>query len=196
MSAPVRLVVVGQQTHGWDFVEDSFPPDDAVDRLMGHYRDFNLSIGTELKGTPFWVYSHKLNRALNGSGRERCFVWTNLFKVDSWSKNRNAATRPGADVERILRRHFNVLPLELKLLRPQVLVFFTGPNCDDEIQFAFPGVRFAGIAETGERSLARLSHPSLPELTFRTYHPKHLNLKWQDLLPRLLRAIRDDLPRP
>ncbi len=166
--AGVKLMIVGQQTLGWG----EGIPDDAVSApaLMHAYVEFNLA--ERYRSTPFWQAAEQVYHALNPSGPARGFLWSNLVKVDQ------NGGRPSSTVEGAVSR-LGLLPTELGITRPDVVVFFTGPAYDDRIRSSFPGVAFVARS----RSVSQLSHSLLPRLTFRTYHPKYLRLAklWADL---------------
>ncbi len=54
------------------------------------------------------------------------------------------------------------------------MVFMTGPNYDSDLQSAFPGSKLKEIPGEDARFLARVEGNSLPENSFRTYHPNYL----------------------
>ena len=50
---------------------------------------------------------------------------------------------PNPDVEELLAHHFSVLPKEIELAEPHVVVFFTGRTKNDgRLKSAFPGIQF------------------------------------------------------
>ena len=157
--ASTRLMVVGQQTYGWG----DPPYVGSVQLLMAGYASFDL--GNGYRRSPLWMAAHKLHRALNPEGPERAFLWSNLVKVDQKGE------RPTPEVEEMAAR-LGLLQMEIELTKPDVVIFFTGPDYDDRLKATFPSVRFVDAG----RLIHRLEHPHLPTRSFRTYHPKHLRL--------------------
>ena len=153
----VRLMIVGQQTYGWPSIAV------GLDELLRAYEDFDL--GREYTPSPFWQASHEVFRGANPNGPERAFLWTNLVRVDQHGE------RPCAEIEDAVS-DLGLLNLELRLLEPHAVVFFTGPYYDERLRHTFPGVRYRELGPDVER----LEHQDLPCKAFRTYHPRYL---WQ-----------------
>ena len=166
--AQSKLLVVGQQTNGWD--TDHATGGDLVDDLLWLYKDFEM--GANYVRSPFWAGTHELYGRLNIDGPATGFAWTNVLKVDE------ANGRPQPDVVDVLFRSFNLLSEEIRLAQPDVVVFFTGPTYDDFLKRIFGGIIFHETSAASGRLLVRLEYDRsvLPHHTYRTYHPKGLRL--------------------
>jgi len=159
-----RLLVIGQQTNSWynDWVREKRGTE-AIDKLMEIYRDvFRLGL---IVGTTFWQAVRSLERRLGVEAG--AILWSNLNKVD---ENR---ARPSKDIENRILQVFPVLEQEINLAKPDVVVFFTGPEYEQLLTSAFRGADRVG-AGLDLKVLARVRHRSLPAKTFRTYHPNYL----------------------
>jgi len=164
-TAQLKLIVIGQQTNGWENYLGSTTPE----KLMVCYRNFKL--GEKYVKSPFWQASHELQRKLAPSVPAFGFVWSNLFICD---QNK---TTPENDIADKLRE-MSILKDELKILDPDAVVFFTGWNpYDFTIRALFPGVKMIPVDGEDEKILSQLSHPTLPPKSYRTYHPKYLRLR-------------------
>jgi hypothetical protein len=163
------LMIVGQQTNGWDCGTLNSAIS-SVQSLRKSYADFDL--GHECKASPFWQAAHRLFKLLNTAGPERSFLGSNLVKVDQYCR------RPVPELEEQVGA-LMILQREISITRPDVLVFFTGPDYDQRLMRTFRGVQYVSKS----RLLARLQHPQLPTLSFRTYHPNYLrrSRKWNVL---------------
>ena len=163
--ADIKLVVVGKETNGWG--ERSLAgrvSSEAVDILMREYQDFQL--GTHYRGrASFWTPVHELYRRLNPTGPTLGFVALNASVVDQ------DCSTPNADVRSALIRT-GLLPEEIRILEPNVVVFHTGPEYETWLDGWFPGLN-----RVGDAWLARLAATGLPALSFRTYHPMYLNYR-------------------
>jgi len=156
----VRLMVVGQQTHGWGQGNCW-----DVDELMSEYGRFGMG---ERYGKPFLRTSQDLYRRLNPDGAHLAFLWSNLNKVDQKKK------RPEKSVEERIAE-LQLLRKEIQILEPKAVVFFTGPNYDGLLRSIFQDVQLRRLSsEVDERKLSRLEHDSLPTCSYRTYHPHYL----------------------
>ena len=174
--ADCKLLIVGQQTHGWGngSKDGGYGADlgnNPVAALMGSYEDFAL--GRNYTKSPFWVASHRLYKALNPQGEPEGFAWSNLVKVDQ------NQFRPAFEYENIVSK-CELLQAECKILKPDVVVFFTGPDYDTRLLKTFPGLQMSHVVKL---ALSVLEHEALPVRSYRTYHPNHLRLsdQWEIL---------------
>lgn len=71
--APIKLMIIGQETNGWEAVLET--PDNVISS-MKIYEGFNL--GRNYNST-FWQWVHKINHML-GNPDINCFVWNNILK--------------------------------------------------------------------------------------------------------------------
>lgn len=176
-----RLMVVGQQTFGYEGDLGAGLGEDPVAHLLGVYREFDLGGGH--RSSPFWQAAHALHDLLNPQGPMGGFLWSNLIKVDQGNY------RPEPDVEVASRRLFNVLPGEVAILQPDVIVFFTGPGYDGALCRVFNGAKLEACGGHEVEDLARVEHPGLPVRTYRTHHPHTLRMQKQwDLLDAIAQA--------
>lgn len=196
-----KLMIVGQQTNGWENEQKDLRSmclqgdaatavavAVAVEKLMAHYRDFGLAIEPQkenvkrVANSPFWSFSHTLNKELNGENNKKAYVWANLWRMDEWCERANHAIPPNKDLKDMLVHDFNVLVEEIKILAPDLVVFVTGHGNDGDIKRMLgDDMTIDDIIiddETDGKYLARLSVPLFPNVKFlRTYHPKYLRLK-------------------
>lgn len=156
-----RLLIVGQQTKGWTYhVSD-------VEKQIGTYEGFNL--GKKYYSSPFWNITRKLERAIGN--KEYSSAWTNINKFDLNSD------KPYGKYENEIKILDNILINELEIIQPHICVFFTGPSFDNRLRSIFKEVSFNKIESWDKRQLVQLKHPLLPELTFKTHHPKSLRIR-------------------
>ncbi|MFC1865161.1 hypothetical protein ACFLYB_00395 [Chloroflexota bacterium] len=169
-------MVVGQQTYGWGFIKPDAEywgtspwennPKYLIKQLMGVYKDFHL--GEKYFNTPFWRLSHKLYHSINPNGPDYGFLWSNLIRID---QDQNCPEPP---IEELVCNSFPVLPLEINIIKANVVIFFTGPNYDLRLQKTFKRAEYQNISNYKIRKIARISHEDLPFHTYRTYHPNYL----------------------
>lgn len=164
-----KLMIVGQQTNGWDDGKTRVSFIDPT-ALMKLYATFNL--GKKYSATPFWQAAHRLEGAINPAGPPRSFLWSNLVKTDQNGK------RPIPELEEAINT-YQILQTELSITKPDIVLFFTGPDYDERLIATFPSVQI----KPNSHLLSRLIHPQLPVASFRTYHPNYLrrSRKWHVL---------------
>ena len=152
-----KVLIVGQQTNGWGNLYGS------VEDLISTYEEF--SFGKKYHNSPFWRGANLLYDNICPDGPKRGFMWTNIVKADVDGK------RPSRVIEEIVA-HSQLFQEELCILQPEIVVFFTGPNYDERLEVTFPGFRKEPISDFSDRII---SH-RLPDLSYRTYHPKWLQM--------------------
>lgn len=158
-SQPRRLMIVGQQTYGWDDKAAH-----GIDDLLALYERFQF--GKHYRKTPFWNVTTKA-AARHGVDR-LSLAWTNLFRCDE------GGGRPRGEVAKQLLCMCSIVRSEVHILKPNIVLFFTGPNYDRVLDYAFPDRELEVVPEFSVRQLARVVHPELPSMAYRTYHPQYL----------------------
>ena len=161
-----KLMLFGKQTNGWGpdkaFATGFWPSD-----LLETYRRFKFALaGYNL--SPFWDFSHKLHNALNPGVGKFGFIWNNILKID------NGGEKPPGVVAQLSWDPFPVIQKELDVLKPDIVVFATGPTYDDFITQVFPDCNI--VPMKANQRIARIESPNLPQLSFRIDHPKYLRL--------------------
>jgi hypothetical protein len=185
--ADLRVMVFGQETNDW---ENEYHPDKTIERLCGVYDRFFNKGECWSYGGHFWNGLSRLKKTLDEKlpSRQVQYLWNNIIKVGKAYES----GRPPECIYGQERLHFGVIPEEVNILRPNVLLFFTGPNYDDAIRNSFGEVGYAPVPPFDARQLARLSVPAAPtaDFAFRTYHPGYL---FRDNIDRYLDAIAQEI---
>lgn len=159
-TAPVKLMIVGQETNGWF---DADRTAENVTSAIEEYKKFDLGRNYN---TTFWLWAHKINKLL-GNPDTNSFVWNNILK---YGRN-DGKGAPDEVVTALENSKFNVIKEEIAILKPDVCIFLTGPNYDNKIVTKFPDVEMRQFNSYPEREVARLESVSLPMHSYRTYHP-------------------------
>ncbi len=163
--ASTKILFVGKETCGWGTYIDhlNLEPNDAIDDLQNDYIQFRHD--GKWAHTPFWRACKLIHDRLNPDGPKDGYMTSNLIKLD---QNK---TRPSVEVEEIICNHFPLLPYEISILRPDVILFFTGPYYDDRLQKTFTGATLETVNDLPPNLLCRVVHKKLPYHSYRTYHP-------------------------
>jgi hypothetical protein len=162
----VRVVVVGQQPYEWCWkkgknrVEWTDNGGDTVSHLMREYEQWKL--GLAYSKSPFWTATHQIAAAVLGADESvnESVLWTNVYKIDM----RNAPP-PKPICEYLINTQ--ILRTELEIVKPDAVVFFTGPNYDWAIRHSL-NIEFDGA----NRTLSIVDRGGVKWL--RTYHPHYL----------------------
>jgi hypothetical protein len=83
------------------------------------------------------------------------------------------------------RECFPVIPEEIRIIKPNVIVFLTGPNYDNVIGDNFGKVSYSDVPSFTQQRLAKVSIPDV-DFAFRTYHPGYL---WRHNIEEYFHAI-------
>lgn len=158
---PHRLMIIGQETGGWEYNVDD------LRAQMEAYEEFN--VGETYRSSPFWNVTRKVEQAL-GNEPFSC-AWSNISKFDH--NNTRASGKYAASIASV----DHLLREEIAIIKPTVCLFYTGPEFDTRVCAIFPGVAFHEVPGHDERELARLEHPGLPHHSYRAYHPKYMRLR-------------------
>lgn len=184
-SADIRLMVFGQETNNW-FGE--FNPN--MMEVLGLYESYFLSGDWMLdKKRVFW---RGLKPYLDGI-REKfpeknfSFIWNNLSKVGKISKGSSPKYIRDVELE-----YFSVIKAEIEILRPNIILFFTGFKRDEDIKSIFSTARFESISGFPIDELASISSIAGSNV-FRTYHPYAVNSFGKSYVSKLQKTIIEQI---
>lgn len=152
------LLIIGQETYGWGKNVDD------LNKQMQDYEIFN--VGQHYYSSPFWSITRKVEDAV-GNQSYSC-AWTNISKYDV------GGGRAYGEYEIAISKLDSILIDEIKIIQPKICLFFTGPAFDERINNIFSNIEFKEVQDWTPRQLSQLKHPSLPVLSFKTYHPNYL----------------------
>jgi len=180
-SSDVKILFVGQETNGWNGFDR--PKDkDSIDRILHHYETFRLG---EKYNSTFWQSINYINENVN-SGKRLNFLWTNILKL-----GRSGIGRPSDHVSRSELKYLNILGDEIAIVKPDAVVFLSGPNYDPDLKDRIPDIVFENFEELPTRAFAKLKSSCLPLLSFRTYHPNYLRqAKKEAFLDYIINELR------
>jgi hypothetical protein len=197
ITSKTRVLVVGQETLGWEFFkgDSDYGYDwefsdiqgwlqfksahDSVNALVNAYKIFNFSSNNHPLNhrAPFFSAYRKIRKAVDDDDKsfETSVLWTNLIRMSvnecSVFKNKNATPK---QIEKMITASTDVFQDEVKILKPDIVIFFTGPTYDYALNKILYGSAFRNVLDYKERVLAEISHVILPEMAWRTYHPAYL----------------------
>lgn len=186
---PRKVLFVGQETHGWDYLAKQ-PTVDTLQHMyasfdLGKHADYGDSKKPRYLRSPFWNFCrscfHRLNSDSNVERKTNGFLWTNISKFDSNS------TTPHPDLQERNRLGFELLKQELAILQPDVVVFLTGTKYDVWLDELFTLERVP-ILDDGLLNMLHDSSGVLPQLSFQTKHPRTLSMQrsYQPVLNKLV----------
>lgn len=156
-----NLLVFGQQTNGWGSEVDNCD----IEKLLQLYEGF--SFGKKEKSA-FWSFIRKIERTFEIERYK--ITWNNLNKCSG-----RGGKRP-KDIEKRIFEDFPVIPEEVKIICPSLVLFLTGTDFDEHLRRTFQDVEFIPIDDIKIEDLCRVSSKILPYHSYRTYHPQFLRM--------------------
>lgn len=182
-----KIMIFGQETNGWDWLNVPERPNNeeegGVEYLTKLYEYFDLGEGKQRYNTLFWQYFRQLREMFGITSRHE-ILWNNINKFGKAS----GSGRPIADVTRLENKLFNVLREELDVIKPDVCIFLTGPNYDNDLVHKLPDAEFLEIGDYQKREFALVKSKYLPSNSFRTYHPGYGN-RYYDWYQQIMKRI-------
>ena len=163
-----KILIVGQENDGWGFQNEAIlSMYDTLDFLDS--KDYN-----DMR--PFFSFPYNFCKSINNledikDSKKTYFTWVNLRE---FSFNEAPKTSLGKEAQSIIDNEFNILEEEIKIINPDIVLFLTGPNYDNYIKNQLKGVEFKTVENYHIRQFARVEHKSLPDNSFRIYHPRYL----------------------
>lgn len=221
-NADIRVMVFGRETNNWNDQEHrkQFPfctynfslasSDDIVTEIKGRHMegeeeyyglgDIYHGYCYEDTGVRKTIFTRRQNQLIQQlrdrlGNRSVEAIWNNVSKIGCGGREFGKSCRkPTAEIREIEREHFNVVADEVKILKPDVIVFLTGFYADDEIKekFSLTDEAFQPVKEG--LFLDRISIPGV-KYAARTIHPsrqskENLKLHFDALVDDIANTIR------
>jgi uracil-DNA glycosylase len=187
-SADIRLMVFGQETNNWhsDFQGD-------MDKTLSWYSTFLEARRHKGKGS-FWNGVRRFKKELEEEYPDKQveLVWNNVFKI-----GKQKIGKPHKSIREVELKHLNVLQKEIDILKPHLVIFFSGPNYDKQL-FSKLKLQEEHYVDDGyiwrEVAFGKLKN-GVPFA--RTYHPSYLQRSKQttDVFDYLLTILPELLNR-
>jgi hypothetical protein len=97
------------------------------------------------------------------------YIWNNIVKIGKL----NEKGRPSDYIYEIERKYFSVIKDELQIIKPNVILFFTGPYYESKITDNFGQLKYTALSPFSDIQLSKVEL-SGTKFAFRTYHPQYL----------------------
>ena len=156
-----RVMICGQETQGWGNEYDRDPDSATIEALLRIYAGFVNNGGYN---SPYWQFINSLKNSCPNVG----FICNNIVKI-------GRKYGPGCDdtINELTLRYFPVIPEEVSILNPDVILFLTGPRYDWRIKQVFGDFKMYPV--NGLKNMIKISffNTELP-VAYRCYHPRYL----------------------
>lgn len=176
----VKVMICGQETQGWGNEFDACPESATVNAILRLYAGFVNGGGYN---SPYWQFINSLKRACPNIG----FVCNNIVKI-------GRKHGPGCDdrINELTLKYFPVIPEELNILKPDVILFLTGPNYDWRIRKTIGDFKTRQVDHIKKFDEIIFDNSSLPR-AFRCYHPRYLRQSGEerDVLKYMVQFLKN-----
>jgi hypothetical protein len=186
-SADIKIMFFGQETNTW---YNNLPFN--VDELMRKYHDFFDDItnrDAEIRRPFFQMYRSLREIAKIDKTEKSGFVWNNVLKIGK----RDGKGTPSKAIIDMTFKNFDVLQSELNILKPDLLVFFSGPDYDRFIRQSLGNFTIINLENCENRKGCSLKFENNynPAHAIRTYHPGYLRRSglWNEISTELRNAF-------
>jgi hypothetical protein len=166
-ASDIKLMFFGKETNGW---EGQYG--ERINELLDTYQKF-LVDGKDQGHFGNALRDYMKTIQIKYPEKKIDYVWNNILKV---GKAKGKGT-PSSEIIIMQQEYFPVIKFEMEILKPDIIVFFTGPSYDKYIKYEFPDVKFMVIQDVEEKEFCKVDSALLPDKAFRTYHPQHLCFK-------------------
>lgn len=191
VEAKKKIMICGQETQGWgrnDFpiIRDVTPIDlqHLYDGFVNR-EDHNGQLVRPGRPSSYWNFIGEIMSGCPNAG----FVFQNVVKVGKILK-------PGCDnfVYDLLKQKFLVWHEEIKILKPDCIIFLTGYSYDSKIREIVGDFDAEKVAETnGKLDKLIFRNGDIP-IAYRTYHPRYLSFsKLYHPMVKVFKDIINDL---
>ncbi|KJD30985.1 hypothetical protein PW52_16950 [Tamlana sedimentorum] len=185
LESDIKVLFLGQETNDWgnDFSGN-------IEETLEIYDDFyNSNYALDSYGGHFWNGINRFIELMNKKfkGKKVSYIWSNVVKIGASGRDQN---HPEDYIYNIELENFKVLEKELDILKPDVILFVSGPNYDYNIEKNLEGVKFSSFnSNFSTRQLAKIKYKNFKNI-YRTYHPNYL---WRNKINEYFNAIINDI---
>lgn len=184
-----KIMVVGKEANGWDNRGNT-------EQSMALTKEFLL--GSAYR-SPFWNFAHEFECALNGPKdfNQNHVFYSNIFRISNNGNPKQLVSYHFLDLMWEYLDTLQTVKSEVQIVRPDVVLFLTGPYYDGALQYIFGDLETKqALPGYTERKISRLVHPELPPHSYRLYHPdyalRHKELLWNNLINLLKEKIHNN----
>jgi len=179
-TANIRIMIFGKETNGWGpYPEDIDQNGVDINCLMNVYERF-FNEGNCKYNSSFFPVIDEFMKVLRDLFKEKSihYLWNNVIKIGKGSKG-----FPEKMYNELIKDSISrIIPMEINILKPNYIIFFTGPNTyqsgpyDDIIDNIFENPQRKNVLNMKERELCEIIIPNTRK-SFRLYHPNYLHLR-------------------
>lgn len=184
--ADLKVMVFGREVHEWGWPNpennDKLQSDDLVEAYEKFYsanysgKCFLTDSESKLGKSPFFRtgfngFMYGINKLLKNkyTNKKMAFLWNEISKLSSVE---GISRRVGTSIHQYELDYFHVIPKEIELLKPDIVIFLTGfgEPYDGYIRENFTIRSTSGIGNISMDDVVKLDLEEVP-LAYKTHHP-------------------------
>jgi hypothetical protein len=175
-SSDIKTIIFGQETNRWGH----FPCD--VETSLKSYEDF-FNDGLPDYHTTFFLRINKILHYMRSKYPKYKieYLWNNIVKIGNAYKK----GKPDNQVYDIEKNNFSIISHEMKILKPDVVIFLIGNSYDYVLDSQFSDNKKIKVDDSifpiksygktiKKACISKIIHKNLPENSYKTYHPSFL----------------------
>lgn len=182
--ADIKVMIFGQETNNWD---GDFSGD--IGHSLEMYDEFfNYDKGKGYGGQ-FWNGFHRFLSILEEKYPNKTIdsIWNNTIKTGVSGRGMN---NPPEYIYEVEKSYFNIIKKEIEILKPDIILFLSGPNYDIEIVNSLGKIEFVSISpDYCGRQISKITS-DVNQNIFRTYHPGFL---WRNDINSYFKTIINNI---
>jgi hypothetical protein len=179
--ADIKIMVFGQETNGWIGVygDPDNKEDKDVDFMLDEYDRFFNGREWYNYGKQFWSTIKEIIGRLQETQQDKKigYIWNTVIKMGLYGRSQTNHF-PREWYKSIIKPYLNdIIIQEIEILKPDFIIFFSGPDYDRVLNDIFNNPARKKIEGFTERELCEIEIKKVKK-AFRTYHPGfllHLN---------------------
>jgi hypothetical protein len=190
--ADVKIIVFGKETNGWVDPEGGNP-----NSIMASYENFFKKGNCTYRGQ-FWNLTKMIIRMIRKELGDKSvhYLWNNIVKTGK----KSGKGFPRKIYTELLKENINkIIPMEIDILKPDFIIFFTGPNStngpyDNVLNDVFSSPKRISTDGFNTNELCEIVLKNVMK-SFRLYHPVKLlynnrKIKYMDYFNKILKEIK------
>ena len=167
--ADLKVMIFGQENNFWGGeCGNGGAFGGKINEVIEIYNKFYLK--DTMYSCPFWNEFRRIRSEISTNDKKVAVLWNNIVKIGRLGPGFNL------EIHQITKQYFNVIQDEIKILQPDLLIFFTGPKYNERIQEALGEFSNIEIDGFSARQMCNIEFKEFPGIkkSIRTYHPGYL----------------------
>lgn len=168
-----KVMIFGQETNDWEGDFGNY----NIEHLLEVYKNFSWGLmdASKKRKDNFFTTLGLLINKLNEISSPNYFIWNNIYKIGKAHEK----GKPTDEIKEIENNYFNVIEEEVKILKPNAIIFFTGRTYDEKIKTVFGDFEHEKDSNLSKeepiKKITLLNKDfNFIQSCYKTYHPRFL----------------------